>query len=209
MERVIALSTDKAANPANLYGATKLCSDKLIIAGNTLSKHSNTIFSVVRYGNVLGSRGSVIPFFKEMALTGQIPITDFRMTRFWLTLSQGVELVFRALDLMQGGEIYVPKIPSFKVTDVARIIAPGIPTYEIGIRPGEKLHEVMITEDDSFYTREFEDFYTILSPELLNSEFYASLGQKVDEGFSYRSDTNQVWFSDETFVSLLKQNFLL
>ena len=164
MERVIALSTDKAANPANLYGATKLCSDKLIIAGNTLSKHSNTIFSVVRYGNVLGSRGSVIPFFKEMALTGQIPITDFRMTRFWLTLSQGVELVFRALDLMQGGEIYVPKIPSFKVTDVARIIAPGIPTYEIGIRPGEKLHEVMITEDDSYYTREFEDFYTILSP---------------------------------------------
>lgn len=209
VERVIALSTDKAANPANLYGATKLCSDKLIIAGNTLSKHSNTTFSVVRYGNVLGSRGSVIPFFKEMALTGQIPITDFRMTRFWLTLSQGVELVFRALDLMQGGEIYVPKIPSFKVTDVARIIAPGIPTYEIGIRPGEKLHEVMITEDDSYYTREFEDFYTILSPELLNSEFYASLGQKVDEGFSYRSDTNPVWFSDETFVSLLKQNFLL
>lgn len=209
VERVIALSTDKAANPANLYGATKLCSDKLIIAGNTLSKHSDTIFSVVRYGNVLGSRGSVIPFFKEMALTGQIPITDFRMTRFWLTLSQGVELVFRALDLMQGGEIYVPKIPSFKVTDVARIIAPGIPTYEIGIRPGEKLHEVMITEDDSYYTREFEDFYTILSPELLNSEVYASFGQKVDEGFSYRSDTNPIWFSDETFVSLLKQNFLL
>lgn len=209
VERVIALSTDKAANPANLYGATKLCSDKLIIAGNTLSKHSNTTFSVVRYGNVLGSRGSVIPFFKEMALTGQIPITDFRMTRFWLTLSQGVELVFRALDLMQGGEIYVPKIPSFKVTDVARIIAPGIPTYEIGIRPGEKLHEVMITEDDSYYTREFEDFYTILSPELLNSEVYASFGQKVDEGFSYRSDTNPIWFSDETFVSLLKQNFLL
>ena len=209
VERVIALSTDKAANPANLYGATKLCSDKLIIAGNTLSKHSNTTFSVVRYGNVLGSRGSVIPFFKEMALTGQIPITDFRMTRFWLTLSQGVELVFRALDLMQGGEIYVPKIPSFKVTDVARIIAPGIPTYEIGIRPGEKLHEVMITEDDSYYTREFEDFYTILSPELLNSEVYASFGQKVYEGFSYRSDTNPIWFSDETFVSLLKQNFLL
>jgi UDP-N-acetylglucosamine 4,6-dehydratase/5-epimerase len=196
VERVIALSTDKAANPANLYGATKLCSDKLIIAGNTLSKHSNTTFSVVRYGNVLGSRGSVIPFFKEMALTGQIPITDFRMTRFWLTLSQGVELVFRALDLMQGGEIYVPKIPSFKVTDVARIIAPGIPTYEIGIRPGEKLHEVMITEDDSYYTREFEDFYTILSPELLNSEVYASFGQKVDEGFSYRSDTNPIWYKE-------------
>ncbi len=209
VKQVIALSTDKAANPANLYGATKLCSDKLIIAGNTLSKHSDTIFSVVRYGNVLGSRGSVIPFFKEMALTGQIPITDFRMTRFWLTLSQGVELVFKALDLMQGGEIYVPKIPSFKVTDVARIIAPGIPTYEIGIRPGEKLHEVMITEDDSFYTREFADFYTILSPELLNSEFYAHNGQRVNEGFSYRSETNPNWFSDESFVLLLKQNFLI
>lgn len=209
VKQVIALSTDKAANPANLYGATKLCSDKLIIAGNTLSKHSDTIFSVVRYGNVLGSRGSVIPFFKEMALTGQIPITDFRMTRFWLTLSQGVELVFKALDLMQGGEIYVPKIPSFKVADVARIIAPGIPTYEIGIRPGEKLHEVMITEDDSFYTREFADFYTILSPELLNSEFYAHNGQRVNEGFSYRSETNPNWFSDESFVLLLKQNFLI
>ena len=143
VQRVIALSSDKAANPANLYGATKLCSDKLFISGNSLSNDPKTSFSVVRYGNVLGSRGSVIPFFKEMSLTGRIPITDERMTRFWLTLSQAVDLVFKALDSMQGGEIYVPKIPSFKVVDVARIVAPGVPTYEIGIRPGEKLHEVM------------------------------------------------------------------
>jgi UDP-N-acetylglucosamine 4,6-dehydratase len=209
VQKVVALSTDKAANPANLYGATKLCSDKLMIAGNYLSNRSETLFSVVRYGNVLGSRGSVIPFFKEQALTGKIPITDFRMTRFWLTLSQGVNLVMQAIDSMHGGEIYVPKIPSFKVTDVARIIAPNVPTYEIGIRPGEKLHEVMITEDDSYFTREFDDFYTILAPELLQSDAYFRKGRSVSEGFTYRSDTNPLWFSDETFISLLKQISLI
>ena len=209
VQKVVALSTDKAANPANLYGATKLCSDKLMIAGNYLSNRSETLFSVVRYGNVLGSRGSVIPFFKEQALTGKIPITDFRMTRFWLTLNQGVQLVMRAIDSMHGGEIYVPKIPSFKVTDVARIIAPNIPTYEIGIRPGEKLHEVMITEDDSYFTREFEDYYTILAPELLEGNFYSGKGKKVSEGFTYRSDTNSLWFTDETFTALLKQISLI
>jgi len=209
VQKVVALSTDKAANPANLYGATKLCSDKLMIAGNYLSNRSETLFSVVRYGNVLGSRGSVIPFFKEQALTGKIPITDFRMTRFWLTLSQGVNLVMQAIDSMQGGEIYVPKIPSFKVTDVARIIAPNVPTYEISIRPGEKLHEVMITEDDSYFTREFDDFYTILAPELLQSDAYFRKGRSVSEGFTYRSDTNPLWFSDETFISLLKQISLI
>ncbi len=209
VRKVVALSTDKAANPANLYGATKLCSDKLMIAGNYLSNRSETLFSVVRYGNVLGSRGSVIPFFKEQALTGKIPITDFRMTRFWLTLSQGVNLVMQAIDSMHGGEIYVPKIPSFKVTDVARIIAPNVPTYEIGIRPGEKLHEVMITEDDSYFTREFDDFYTILAPELLQSDAYFRKGRSVSEGFTYRSDTNPLWFSDETFISLLKQISLI
>ncbi len=209
VQKVVALSTDKAANPANLYGATKLCSDKLMIAGNYLSNRSETLFSVVRYGNVLGSRGSVIPFFKEQALTGKIPITDFRMTRFWLTLNQGVQLVMRAIDSMHGGEIYVPKIPSFKVTDVARIIAPNIPTYEIGIRPGEKLHEVMITEDDSYFTREFEDYYTILAPELLEGNLYSGKGDKVSEGFTYRSDTNPLWFTDETFIALLKQISLI
>ena len=209
VRKVVALSTDKAANPANLYGATKLCSDKLMIAGNYLSNRAETSFSVVRYGNVLGSRGSVIPFFKEKAMTGRIPITDIRMTRFWLTLNQGVDLVIRAIESMQGGEIYVPKIPSFKVTDVARIVAPNVPIYEIGIRPGEKLHEVMITEDDSYFTKEFEDYYTILAPELLESKIYAGKGKPVSEGFTYRSDTNPLWFTDETFIALLKEISLI
>jgi UDP-N-acetylglucosamine 4,6-dehydratase len=209
VKKVVALSTDKAANPANLYGATKLCSDKLMIAGNYLSNRTDTKFSVVRYGNVLGSRGSVIPFFQEKALTGRIPITDLRMTRFWLTLSQGVNLVIQAIDSMHGGEIYVPKIPSFKVTDVARIVAPNIPTYEIGIRPGEKLHEVMITEDDSFFTKEFEDFYVILAPALHDASAYMGKGKNVAEGFTYRSDTNPLWFTDESFTALLKQISLI
>jgi UDP-N-acetylglucosamine 4,6-dehydratase len=209
VKKVLALSTDKAANPANLYGATKLCSDKLMIAGNYLSNRTDTKFSVVRYGNVLGSRGSVIPFFQEKALTGRIPITDLRMTRFWLTLAQGVDLVIRAIDSMHGGEIYVPKIPSFKVTDVARIVAPNIPTYEIGIRPGEKLHEVMITEDDSFFTKEFEDFYIILAPALHESSAYMGKGKNVAEGFTYRSDTNPLWFTDESFTALLKRISLI
>ena len=209
VKKVVALSTDKAANPANLYGATKLCSDKLMIAGNYLSKSSITSFAVVRYGNVLGSRGSVIPFFQKCAANGQIPITDNRMTRFWLTLNQGVSLVLNAIEGMHGGEIFVPKIPSFKVIDVARIVAPGIPTHEIGIRPGEKLHEVMITEDDSYFTREFEDYYTILSPQLLKAKFYSGKGDKVSEGFTYRSDTNPLWFNDATFIALLKQVSLI
>jgi UDP-N-acetylglucosamine 4,6-dehydratase len=180
-----------------------------MIAGNYLSNRAETSFSVVRYGNVLGSRGSVIPFFKEKAMTGRIPITDIRMTRFWLTLNQGADLVIRAIESMQGGEIYVPKIPSFKVTDVARIVAPNVPIYEIGIRPGEKLHEVMITEDDSYFTKEFEDYYTILAPELLESKIYAGKGKSVSEGFTYRSDTNPLWFTDETFIALLKEISLI
>lgn len=209
VKKVIALSTDKAANPANLYGATKLCSDKLMIAGNYIPGNSETSLSVVRYGNVLGSRGSVIPFFKEKAASGKIPITDKRMTRFWLTLSQGVDLVMKALKIMHGGEIFVPKIPSFKIVDVAKVVAPNVPTYEIGIRPGEKLHEVMITEDDSFFTKEFDDFYTILSPQLLRGGTYSRKGKKVQEGFSYRSDTNPLWFNEESFTQLLKQISLL
>jgi UDP-N-acetylglucosamine 4,6-dehydratase len=203
--RVIALSTDKAANPANLYGATKLCSDKLMIAGNYLSAEKKTKFSVVRYGNVLGSRGSVIPFFSEMKLKGSIPITDPRMTRFWLTLERGVELVLTGLKTMQGGEIFVPKIPSFKVTDVARVVAPGTPTHVIGIRPGEKLHEVMITEDDSIYTVEFENHYAILSPQLLKTSGSGMNSKMVPEGFSYRSDTNSWWHTDETFKTVLSE----
>lgn len=209
VEKVVALSTDKAANPANLYGATKLCSDKLMIAGNYLSKSSSTSIAVVRYGNVLGSRGSVIPFFQKCTASGKIPITDNRMTRFWLTLNQGVSLVLNAIEGMHGGEIFVPKIPSFKVIDVARIVAPGIPTYEIGIRPGEKLHEVMITEDDSHFTRDFGDYYVILSPQLKDSGVYAKVSSSVKEGFTYRSDTNEFWFDDESFITLLEENNIL
>jgi len=202
--KVVALSTDKAANPANLYGATKLCSDKLMIAGNYLSQKSITKFSVVRYGNVLGSRGSVVPFFIEMSKQGKIPVTDPRMTRFWLTLDRGVSLVLESLKIMHGGEIFIPKIPSFKVVDVARVVAPGTPLEIIGIRPGEKLHEIMITEDDALYTKEFENHYAILSPTLLNSGAYSSRGSAVEESFSYRSDTNPWWHTDETFQEVLR-----
>jgi UDP-N-acetylglucosamine 4,6-dehydratase len=176
-----------------------------MIAGNYLSTEKRTKFSVVRYGNVLGSRGSVIPFFNEMKLKGSIPITDPRMTRFWLTLERGVDLVLTGLKTMHGGEIFVPKIPSFKVTDVARVVAPGTPTHVIGIRPGEKLHEVMITEDDSIYTVEFENHYAILSPQLLKISSSGKNSKMVPEGFSYRSDTNSWWHTDETFKTVLSE----
>ena len=209
LKQVIALSTDKAANPANLYGATKLCSDKLIIAGNTAFGNSTTKFSVVRYGNVLGSRGSVIPFFKEKSKSGILPITDFEMTRFWLTIDQGVVFVLNSLARMHGGEIFVPKIPSFKVADVAKVIAPKAKLKLIGIRPGEKLHEVMITEDDSFYTLEFEEYYAILSPNLKSSEFYKKNGKEVKQGFRFSSDNNKDWHTLETFRSVLIKNNLI
>ncbi len=203
ISRVIALSTDKAANPANLYGATKLCSDKLMIAGNVLAGRHPTRFAVVRYGNVLGSRGSVIPFFKEQKVKGTIPITDVEMTRFWLTLDEGVDFVINSLSRMQGGEIFVPKIPSFKVTDVAKVVAPNVPTKIIGIRPGEKLHEVMITEDDSAFTREFEDYYAILAPFLLETDFYQKNGKSVQLGFSFTSANNKSWHTVGSFTQVL------
>ncbi len=206
---VLALSTDKAANPANLYGATKLCSDKLMVAGNVLAGKRDSKFSVVRYGNVLGSRGSVIPFFKEQQEKGSLPITDEKMTRFWLTIEDGVEFVLKSLQRMQGGEIFVPKIPSFKVVDVARVVSPNTPTRIIGIRPGEKLHETMITEDDSAYTLEFEDFYAILPPFLLDSEYYKSNGKKVPLGFSFTSQNNSLWHNFESFKSLLNKAGIL
>lgn len=209
VEKVIALSTDKAANPANLYGATKLCSDKLMVAGNILAGRNPTRFAVVRYGNVLGSRGSVIPFFKEQQKHGVLPITDLRMTRFWLTIEEGVQFVLDSLERMQGGEIFVPKIPSFKVVDVAEVVAPGTPTKIIGIRPGEKLHEVMITEDDSNYTLEFDNFYAILAPFLIDSDFYMNNGNKVPVGFSFTSENNKLWHSAETFKSVLQKAGLL
>jgi len=209
VSKVIALSTDKAANPANLYGATKLCSDKLMIAGNVLSGARSTRFSVVRYGNVLGSRGSVIPFFIEQAKLGVIPITDEKMTRFWLTIQEGVEFVLRSLERMQGGEIFVPKIPSFKIIDVARIVAPKVPIEFIGVRPGEKLHEVMITEDDAKFTFEFENYFAILAPFLVDSRFYTGNSKKVQAGFSFDSQNNPNWHNDDSFREVLRKIGLL
>lgn len=209
IERVVALSTDKAANPANLYGATKLCSDKLMIAGNVLCGARDIKFSVVRYGNVLGSRGSVVPFFLERISEGSIPITDKRMTRFWLTLEQGVQFVLDSLERMHGGEIFVPKIPSFGIMDVAAVVAPGIPTRTIGIRPGEKLHEVMITEDDSHNTFEFENFFAIVSPTVKSRDHYEEQGRRVSEGFRYASDNNDLWHTHDSFRQVLREQGLL
>lgn len=202
--RVLALSTDKAANPANLYGATKLCSDKLMIAGNDLSKDSKTKFSAVRYGNVLGSRGSVIPFFLQQAKLGSIPITDERMTRFWLTIEEAVDFVLSNIERMNGGEIFVPRIPSFKVIDVADAVCPGIPTRIIGIRPGEKLHEIMITEDDAHYTFEFDDHYVIASPTLIKLGLIQKQGKKVADDFKFSSDINPLWHTRESFIRSLE-----
>lgn len=204
VKKVIALSTDKAANPINLYGATKLCSDKLFISGNSYSGWHGTRFSVVRYGNVIGSRGSVIPFFKKMKETGTIPITDSRMTRFWITLEQGVEFVIKCIDMCVGGELLVPKIPSMNIMDLAKAIAPDCEYETIGMRPGEKLHEVMITEDDSRHTLEFDEYY-VVEPEFdwWSSERHMNNGGKaVKEGFLYASNLNDKWLTIEELRSL-------
>lgn len=210
VKRVIALSTDKAASPLNLYGASKLASDKIFIAGNNLSGKSGTRFSVVRYGNVVGSRGSVVELFLRLVKEGveSLPITDPRMTRFWITLPQGVDFVLSSLERMSGGEIFVPKIPSMRVTDLAAALAPNLPIRHIGIRPGEKLHEVMITEDDSRTTLELPDCYVIepsfafWSREHLN----AAGASPVAENFCYRSDSNDRWLSPDDLIAILKLN---
>lgn len=191
VKKVIALSTDKAANPINLYGATKLCSDKLFIAGNSYAGAENTKFSVVRYGNVVGSRGSVIPFFLKMKETGVLPITDPRMTRFWITLEQGVNFVLQCLEQMVGGELFVPKIPSMNIMDLAKAIAPECKTEIIGIRPGEKLHEVMIPRDEARRTIEYADHY-IIQPDFhfWNRRFTNNGGQPVSDDFEYNSGDN-------------------
>ncbi len=199
VKRVIALSTDKASSPANLYGATKLVSDKLFIAGNSYAGGDGPRFAVVRYGNVMGSRGSVIPFFMSIRDLGALPITDERMTRFMISLEQGVELVWHAFDDMEGGEIYVKKIPSMKVVDVARVIAPSARQEVVGIRPGEKLHEQMISEEDSYFTYEYPEHFKIL-PAINNwgtCENRIKGGKKVPAGFSYTSDNNPHWMKDE------------
>ncbi|MBO7081568.1 MAG: UDP-N-acetylglucosamine 4,6-dehydratase (inverting) [Neisseriaceae bacterium] len=208
VKKVVALSTDKASSPVNLYGATKLASDKLFVAGNAYSGEHGSRFAVVRYGNVMGSRGSVIPFFLSVRKDGVLPITDERMTRFMISLEQGVELVWHAFDDMVGGEIYVKKIPSMKVTDLAKAIAPECEQKIIGIRPGEKLHEQMIGAEDSFYTYEYPEHFKILpaihgwsdSPERIKD------GKKVPEGFVYASDNNTQWMSETELQEWVKNN---
>lgn len=208
VKRVIALSTDKASNPANLYGATKLASDKLFVAGNSYSGFHETRFGVVRYGNVMGSRGSVIPFFMSLSEKGSLPITDDRMTRFMISLEQGVELVWRAFGDMVGGEIYVKKIPSMKLVDIARAVAPGAHHEIIGIRPGEKLHEQMVGPEDALHTFEYSGYYKIL-PAIhgwSSDPKRISNGVKVDPDFIYSSNTNTEWMSVESLRDWIAQN---
>jgi UDP-N-acetylglucosamine 4,6-dehydratase (inverting) len=209
VKRVVALSTDKASSPINLYGATKLASDKLFVAGNSYSGAHNTSFSVVRYGNVMGSRGSVIPFFMSIKDKGVLPITDPRMTRFMISLEQGVELVWHAFEDMEGGEIYVKKIPSMKVTDLAKVVAPDAQQKIVGIRPGEKLHEQMIGAEDSYFTYEYPEHFKIL-PSINNWGNCVKRikdGKKVDEGFIYSSDNNTEWMSGEQLQGWVDANY--
>ena len=208
VKRIVALSTDKASSPANLYGATKLTSDRLFISGNSYSGDHSTTFSVVRYGNVMGSRGSVIPFFLSIAKDGILPITDNRMTRFMISLEEGVELVWKAFEDMKGGEIYVKKIPSMKVTDVALAVDENTKQEEIGIRPGEKLHEQMIGLEDAYYTYEYQSYFKILpsinkwgdDPERIGN------GVKVDPKFVYSSDSNTEWMEIKTLQDWIEKN---
>ena len=197
VKKVIALSTDKAANPVNLYGATKLCSDKLFTAANNITGNRKTLFSVVRYGNVIGSRGSVVPFFKKLVAEGakELPVTDERMTRFWLRLDDAVEFVLKNFQRMQGGEIFIPKIPSMRIMDLAKAIAPDLPIKIIGIRPGEKIHEVMCPSDTYYDTLEFEDHFVIMPSVKFSTVDYETdaLGEKghpVPDGFDYNSGNN-------------------
>lgn len=209
VKRCVALSTDKASSPVNLYGATKLCSDKLFVAGNSYAGGHDTRFGVVRYGNVMGSRGSVIPFFLSLAGSGRkLPITDDRMTRFMISLEQGVELVWHAFDDMVGGEIYVKKIPSMKVTDVAKACLPDSEQEIVGIRPGEKLHEQMIGVEDAYYTYEYPEHFKIL-PVINNwssDPYRIKDGKKVSEGFSYTSDNNSEWMTIDSLQRWIETN---
>jgi UDP-N-acetylglucosamine 4,6-dehydratase len=207
VKQVLALSTDKAANPINLYGASKLAADKIMVAANNLSGDTGARFSVVRYGNVIGSRGSVVPLFEDLLRRGvkAIPITDPRMTRFWITLEQGVAFVLSCLANMQGGEIWVPKIPSMRITDLARTVAPHLPHEVVGIRPGEKLHELMITEDDARMTVELEDRFVICPglEDWSRAHLDARGAKPVAEGFRYSSENNTEWLDGATLTGLI------
>ena len=203
VQRVIALSTDKASSPTNLYGATKLVSDKLFVQGNSYAGSRPTRFSVVRYGNVVGSRGSVVPFFQERAAAGVLPITDERMTRFWITLQQGVDFVLSSLEVMRGGELFVPKIPSMRVTDLAKAIAPKARLEIVGIRPGEKLHEEMISLDDARRTVDIGDRY-VVQPEFGWWGNHHLAGDPLPEGFAYTSDRNDTWLDIDGLRAMLQ-----
>ncbi|MEQ8603703.1 MAG: UDP-N-acetylglucosamine 4,6-dehydratase (inverting) [Marivibrio sp.] len=207
VDRVVALSTDKAVNPINLYGASKLAADKIFIAANNLSGRRRTRFSVVRYGNVLGSRGSVVPFFRRRIEGGAdyLPITDDRMTRFWITIDQGVAFVLSSVGRMHGGEIFVPKLPSMKIVELAKAMAPDLPTKIIGIRPGEKLHELMLTEDESRFAYDLEDRY-LVAPEIAFTQAIEDALNglpKVPEDFRYSSDSNDVWMTPDELRNLI------
>jgi UDP-N-acetylglucosamine 4,6-dehydratase len=204
VKKVVALSTDKASSPINLYGATKLCADRLFISGNHYAASYVTRFCVVRYGNVSGSRGSIVPIWRQLAAEGKsLPLTDTRMTRFWITLPQAVKFVLDSFEIMEGGELYVPKIPSIRITELAEAIAPGAATHEIGIRPGEKLHEEMIAADDSRRTLRLGDRYVVM-PHLGGWGYNAPTdGTPVTDGFCYQSDSNEEWLSVEELRELL------
>jgi UDP-N-acetylglucosamine 4,6-dehydratase/5-epimerase len=210
VKRVIALSTDKAASPVNLYGASKLASDKIFVAANNLSGSIGTKFSVVRYGNVLGSRGSVIPFFRKLINEGResLPITDAEMTRFWITLQQGVNFVLSCLEKTKGGEIFVPKIPSMKITELASFMAPDLPQKVVGIRPGEKIHEVLITEDDARNTYELEDRYMILPEfwERMHRAFPDTDAKLVPPGFRFASNINEDWLDSDRLRQMIAES---
>ena len=205
VQRVVALSTDKASSPINLYGATKLVADKLFIAGNHYAAHHPTRLAVVRYGNVMGSRGSVVPFFRKLNAEGRsLPVTDKRMTRFWITLDAAVRFVVDSFDMMQGGELFVPRIPSMRILDLVEAVAPDAPTHEMGMRPGEKLHEEMIASDDSRRTLRFPDRY-VVQPVVASWGYVPPQGgERVADGFNYRSDNNDLWLSVEDMRALLK-----
>lgn len=207
VKKVVALSTDKAVNPVNLYGGTKLVSDKLFIAANAYAGLRDINFSIVRYGNVAGSRGSIIPFFTDLIKKGvtELPITDFRMTRFWISLEEGVKLVIKALEEAKGGETFISKIPSFKITDLAKAMLPECTLKEVGIRPGEKLHEIMVTTEDSMNTYEYDKHF-IVYPQMkfTDAQMFEPTGKKVVDGFSYSSGNNTEWLSVEDIQQLLK-----
>lgn len=206
VSRVLALSTDKAVNPVNLYGATKLCSEKLVVQSNAYSGDHGARFACVRYGNVVGSRGSVVPVFLSQKKTGQVTVTDERMTRFWLTLEQGVHFVLNCIEKMQGGEVFVPKIPSMRITDLVKALAPDCKINIIGIRPGEKLHEILLSEDESRNALEYDDMYVVVPSHPWWTNVNWKSGAQVDENFKYVSDTNTEWLNSKELENLVDTN---